>query len=327
MVTPTRIRDLDAGTVMVVTDLHGDWSRYRRYRDRFLALSEMGCADILLLTGDLIHREGSPATDRSLEILLDLIELRDTLGDRLVVLLGNHEMPHLYHVTLAKGDHVYTPRFEAVLGIHREAVLAFLGSLPFFVRTRGGVTFCHAGAFPGAGDPDTWRLLRRFSHKAVLQVVEERLLPGERPRLRRALGHIVGAPYDRLAREALAVTGSDDPRYDDYLIGTLVGNEPAFELLWSVLFSTNEQGIGMAAYTAQVEGMLRTLSGDYAPQRALVTGHIGCRGGYRILAGGRQMRVASGSHAYPPSSAKYLLVDAAQPVSDAWDLREALKDL
>ena len=107
-------------------------------------------------------------------------------------------------------------------------------------------------------------------------------------------------------------------------MGMLVAYEPEFERLWSVLFSTNEQEVGMAAYADQVEDLLEALSRDYAPQRAVVTGHIGCRGGTRILARGRQMRVASGAHAHPPSSAKYLLLDATRPVSDARDLREGL---
>ncbi len=324
---PNRIRDLDGGTAMVVTDLHGDWIRYRRYRDRFFELRESGRADVLLFTGDLIHSEGPAETDRSLEILLDLIELRAVLGDRLIVLLGNHEMPHLYHVTLAKGDHTYTPRFEAALGAQREVVMQFFQTLPFFVRTRGGVTICHAGAFPDADDPKVWDSLRTFNHEAILCAVEQRMPGEQRPGLRRALAHIVGEPYDRLAREALAVTGPDDLRYDDYLIGALVSNEPKFERLWSVLFSTNEQEIGMEAYTAQVTALLKAISEDYAPQRALVTGHIGCRDGMRILAGGRQMRVASGPHAHPPSAAKYLIFDAAQSVSDALDLRAELREL
>jgi len=324
---PDRIRNLDAGTVMVVTDLHGDWTLYRRYRDRFVTLRREGRADVLLFTGDLIHSEGPAETDRSLDILLDLIELRSTLGDRLIVLLGNHEMPHLYHVVLARGEYVYTPRFEAALDSHREGIMVFLRSLPFFVRTRGGVTICHAGAFPGAGDPEVWRALQTLSHEDVLRRVEQRLPIFERPRLRRALAHIVGESYDRLVREALSVPGPNDPRYDDYLIGRLVAREPEFDLLWSALFSTNEQEVGMAAYTAQVEALLESLSTGYAPQKAVVTGHIGCRGGSRILAGGRQMRVASGAHAHPPSSAKYLLLDAAKPVSDAWDLREGLNSL
>ena len=120
---------MDDGVVMVVTDLHGDWPLYQRYRDIFLALRERELVDTLVIAGDLIHSEGPSETDRSLDIVLDLMALHETLGPRLVVLLGNHEMAHLYAVVLSKGDVTYTPRFEAALGSHRDAVLSFFDSL------------------------------------------------------------------------------------------------------------------------------------------------------------------------------------------------------
>ncbi len=48
---------LDFGVAMVVTDLHGDWEAYARYRDRFVELLAAGRADCLVFAGDLIHRE------------------------------------------------------------------------------------------------------------------------------------------------------------------------------------------------------------------------------------------------------------------------------
>ncbi|MCJ7549355.1 MAG: metallophosphoesterase, partial [Anaerolineae bacterium] len=102
-----RVVDIDTGVAMVVTDLHGDLPLYRRYRDVFLELHRQGLAQTLIFAGDMIHSEGTGTADGSLEIILDLIELEATLGSRLVVLLGNHEMPHIYHVPLAKGKFVY----------------------------------------------------------------------------------------------------------------------------------------------------------------------------------------------------------------------------
>ncbi|MDX1523080.1 MAG: metallophosphoesterase family protein, partial [Anaerolineae bacterium] len=61
---------------MVVTDLHGDWDAYRRYRDRFVALQAAGKADYFIFTGDLIHRESLKEPDKSLEIVLDVIALQ-----------------------------------------------------------------------------------------------------------------------------------------------------------------------------------------------------------------------------------------------------------
>jgi hypothetical protein len=309
---------------MVVTDLHGDWPLYRRYRDIFLHLQARGLADYLVFTGDLIHSDGPPEEDRSLDIILELCELQETLGESLIVLLGNHEMPHIYHVPLFRGEHVYTPLFEAMMGVHRSAVLRFLRERPFFVRTRAGVTLCHAGAFPEAVHPGAIATLEAFAHEQVL-IRTERQLPHERRvALRDAVGDLTGVPYADWAHAYLAVDDENDPRYDDYLRGIVAGYDPDFRLLWSALFSRNELEVGMEAYQGQIRALLDAIGHDSGPQRALVTGHIGCRGGYRVLPGAMQLRVASGAHAHPYRSARYLLFDAAKRVESAEDLLPGL---
>jgi len=318
------IVDIDHGVVMVITDLHGDWPLYERYRDIFLALRERELVDTLILAGDFIHSEGPPETDRSLEIVLDLMALRETLGPRLVVLLGNHEMVHLYAVVLSKGDHTYTPRFEAALGRHREAVLAFFDSLPFFVRTRAGVALCHAGAFPQARDRDAMAQLFAFSHRDVWARGAARAPLRYREPLRLRLGELSDAPYEDLVREYFAITDPNDPHYDDYLISQFAMAEPDFDLLWEAFCESNELQYGEVAYAGYVEALLHHLSEDYAPQSVLVTGHIGCRNGYRVVAGGRQLRLASGIHAYPYESARYLLFDAGKPVTDVKGLSSGI---
>jgi len=311
---------IDAGVVMLVTELHGDLPLYERYRDVFLELHRQGLAQTLIFAGDLIHSEGTGTVDSSLEIILDLIELDAALGSQLVVLLGNHEMPHVYHVPLAKGKFIYTPQFEGALGRHRRAVLEFFRQRPFFVRTAAGVTICHAGAFPEAGDPGLMDRLRVFSHARILSEVEEELADVHRPALRTAIEKATQTPYPELARLYCGVDSIEDPRYDDYLIGMLAGFRDDFKLLWSALFSRNERSSATCTYTDQVRNLLMDLSRDYRPQRALVTGHIGCRNGYRIAADGLQLRVASGAHAHPTTSAKYLLLDAGQAIGATDDL-------
>ena len=74
----------------------------------------------------------------------------------------------------------------------------------------------------------------------------------------------------------------------------------------------------------QVRNLLMDLSRDYHPQRALVSGHIGCRNGYRIVADGLHLRVASGAHAHPATSARYMLFDAGQAIGATVDLIEGL---
>ena len=314
--TTHRVVDIDHGVVMVVTDLHGDWPLYERYRDIFLALRERELVDMLVFAGDFIHSEGPPETDKSLDIVLDLMALRETLGSRLIVLLGNHEMAHLYAVVLSKGDHTYTPRFEAALGRHRDAVLAFFDSLPFFVRTRAGVTVCHAGAFPQARDWNAMARLFAFSHRDVWARGAARAPLHYREPLRLRLGELSDAPYEDFVRDYFAITDPNDPHYDDYLISQFAMAEPDFDLLWEAFCESNELQYGEVAYSGYVAALLHHLSEDYAPQSVLVVGHVGCRNGYRVTAGGRQLRVASGIHAYPYESARYLLFDAGKPVTD-----------
>ena len=53
-----RAVDLSRGVAYVVTDLHGEWGAYARYRDHFLYLHEKGAADYLIFLGDMIHGYG-----------------------------------------------------------------------------------------------------------------------------------------------------------------------------------------------------------------------------------------------------------------------------
>src|SRR5512134_2131698 len=97
-----RIFDLTSGCAMVVTDLHGAWDVYRRLRDLFLAKHASGEIQHLVLCGDLIHSEGQEEYDASLDVLLDLIALQTELVKyKVTMLLGNHELPPIYGLTLA----------------------------------------------------------------------------------------------------------------------------------------------------------------------------------------------------------------------------------
>jgi hypothetical protein len=305
---------------MIVTDLHGDWDAYRRYRDRFLSLREQGEADYLIFCGDLIHSEGAAEADFSLPIVVDVLGLRQALGDRLIYLLGNHEMPHLYGITLQKGKQVYTPRFEAEMGEQRPAILDLFSSLPLYVRTRAGVVICHAGANQVMAQAKTARVIFNYSHQRVVEEVKASLPAAERESLRRAIAKMNEVSYEAMARELLAVYSAADPRYDDLLIGLVVSSLSAdFQLLWDALFTRNEFEAGEAVYANVVEGMLEVLSAGFGRQRVVVAGHLACPGGYQIVAG-RHLRLASGAHAKPYESARYLLLDLERPVGSAEEI-------
>lgn len=319
-----RIIDINSGMIMVVTDLHGDWEAYQLYRDYFLNQYTQGKIDYLVLAGDLIHYSGPPEVDGSLRMVLDVMKLQNTLGNRVVYLIGNHELPHIYSITLQKGKHLYTPPFEAALGKYRRQVLTLFDQLPFYVRTPGGVTISHAGASAAISERNSVERLFNYSHRRVWRETTESIPPEIRPSLRQALSKTSKQSYDNMVRKYFAVSGPDDPRYDHFLIGAVsTTSHPDFQFLWEMLFTRNEYQYGDDAYHIILNSMLQALSTDYHQQRVLVAGHIDCRNGYKII-GQRQLRMASAKHAIPRTSGLYLLVNAQKEVQTAQELVSGL---
>jgi hypothetical protein len=323
---PCRVVNLEAGVAMVVTDLHGDWHAYCRYRDHFLDLQAHSAADYLIFTGDLIHSEGPPAADGSLDIVLDVLALRESLGSKLLYLLGNHELAHLYCIILQKGERLYTPRFEAAMGKQRQAILALFDSLPFYVRTRAGVTIGHVGASKSFLTPGATAKLFDYSHRRIWEETIAAIPITRRPALRKQMGQLHGERYDTMARTYLAVSGATDPRYDDLLIGAVASTHPDFEMLWEAFYTYNEREYGEHDYAIMLETMLQALSAEFHRQNVMATGHMACRGGYTLV-NERQLRFASGAHAYPRQAARYLLLDTAKPIKTAQELVPHLSSL
>lgn len=325
-----RVIDLDEGVAMVVTDLHGAWDVYRRLRDKFLEMQAKGAVDRLIICGDLIHGEGAEEVDHSLDMLMDVMALQADVGaERVTMLLGNHELPHIYGLTLAKGSIQYTPRFEADLtrlnqlyrsAYRRKDLIEFLASLPFFVRTKGGVMLTHAGASTDVKSADLFERLAGIDHHAIVKTADQELNRYDIESLRRGYSHFTGLPYDDQAKRYLAVTGVDDPRYNDLLrVLFLTGQNSDFDLMWNTLFSQNEMD-GNTTYVNTVKNFLSYVS-KTSPheQRVLVAGHIGVKNGYCPV-GSQQLRLASYTHAYPKRAGRYLLLDCAKPVKTVTDL-------
>jgi hypothetical protein len=324
-----RLWSLDAGVAMVVTDLHGDWEVYARYCDRFIELRAAGQVDCLIFTGDLIHREPDAGDDRSLDIMLDLLALQERYGEAIICLCGNHELPHLYGFVLGKGDTEYTPGFEAVLSQsgRRDDVLTLFESLPFFIRTAAGVSITHAGASTPLADNAQAARLFDWDHQALRTWADERLAQGDRAELRSGYARLSGElSYDAMARRYLAITGPDDPRYDDLLRGFMVTAHPDFRIVRTALFTRCEQEDDEDAYAARLAAALKRLSVGYLPQHLLVAGHMATPGGHMVVAE-RHLRLASGAHAQPATARQYLLFDTARSIDSVEDIRLALQSM
>jgi Calcineurin-like phosphoesterase len=327
--TYPRLWSLDAGVAMVITDLHGDWQAYARYRDRFVELRAAGHVDCLICTGDLIHREPGAGPDRSLDIVLDMMALRERYGDAIIYLCGNHELPHLYGFVLGKGSTEYTSAFEAMLSQsgQRTAIMGLLDSLPFYIRTAAGVSIAHAGAATPLSDAAAAARLYTWDHQRLRVWADEQLAHADLGELRSGYARLSEeASYDAMVRRFLAVEGPDDLRYDDLLRGLIVTAHPDFAILRAALFTRCEQKDGETAYAARLGAALGQLSVDAVPQLVLVAGHMATPAGHAIVAG-RHLRLSSAAHARPREAGQYLLFDTARAVDSVEDLRSGLHSI
>ncbi|HSH03710.1 MAG TPA: metallophosphoesterase [Anaerolineae bacterium] len=318
-----RLWTIERGRVMVVSDLHGNWDLYERYRARFVELLGEGEVDCLLFLGDLIHTREEEVVDESVAIVLDVLALQERYGERVIYLCGNHELPHIYGFPLSKGGWEYTPSFERALVAsgRRAEVMGLFEGLPFYVRTSGGIVFMHAGAFPyGWGEETAVNRLWNWDHEAIRQRVRARLAGLDKEKLRQAVVKMYGAEsYRQLVADYLAVSGEESARYDDFLVGAMVVNEAEFEHLWAALFTKCERQYGWRRYQALVAEMLAGMGRGYRRQKVIVAGHITIKGGYKVVGEGH-FRLASGSHAEPLREGAYLVVDVGDGVAEAGDL-------
>ncbi|MBN1681710.1 MAG: metallophosphoesterase [Anaerolineae bacterium] len=326
---PDRFLDLTDGVAVVVTDLHGDRDAFDRCLAHFGSLKWRGKADRLIVLGDLIHGYGSARQDDSLGMVLDLIKLRKEYGpDSVIMLLGNHEMPHIYGMLLAKGDIEFTPRFEHALGEFRHQVIAFFEELPFYIRTAAGVLLCHAG--PSLDSIKHADVLRNFDHRTLLDTAD--LTLSQTDDLTPLYAHyreLYGVPYDEMAFRYLAIQGPHDPRYHHLLRAFMVGQQtPEVQILWDALFTQNEIGLTNDTYKTGCQAFLAAFAAEApANQHAVVSGHIITPSGGHQLVNNYHLRVSSAAHARPRKAGCYLLLDCAQPVQDARDLVQHLRNV
>ena len=244
-----RVLDFDQGVAMIVSDLHGDWRGYCYYRDLFLARQHQGRVQRLILCGDLIHREQEDQPDGSLAMVEDIMRLQNFYGPEVVVMLaGNHEIPHVYGMPLFRKNRQCTPPFEAALveagPERREAVIAFFDSLPFYVRTAAGVLITHAGAHSASAVAAAKEILEWFDHSALLAQAEREMGHRGREQMLRQYQQTYMIDYLSLAQRLLAVTSREDPRFHHLLRVPLLQEDHRFTLLWKALFSGNEKEMG-----------------------------------------------------------------------------------
>lgn len=313
-----KVVDFDSGIAMVVTDLHGEGEIFDHLIRKFRAGYESGEIQRLIICGDLIHgRTGNQ--DHSLRMMLEIMQLQAELGkDTVVLLMGNHEMPHIYNITLMKGNHEFTEGFERALTQtgKRDEVYAFLRGLPFYARTKAGVTITHAGASPAVITANDAERLFTFDHESLIKLGDDMMRRNVDIDLLKN-----DKRYVQQAMKYLALTGVDDERFPHLLRGQIISQSQAeFDFLWDVLFAQNEQSGSLSSYTMVLHNFLNAVSESCEwEQRVVVAGHIAVRGGHKLV-GSQHLRIASYVHAQPSQAGEYLLLDCGADVHAAAEL-------
>jgi hypothetical protein len=289
------VHDIHAGRIVVASDIHGNWEDYQRVRKRFEQLRKANRAEVLALGGDIIHSERGE--DSSVRILDDLIDNPD---DCVLSMMGNHELAHIYHMSVSAGNHSITDAFEEQVAGKRERYAGFMKKMPYAIRTRGGVLINHSGANAAMSKKcgftnlnafvDGFNLIDLLDHDAVIEELKT------------------------FVRCAYRQEGKTLPEgfFDGYTpeIGQIFGDSGIGKYLWDVFFNGNEHEYGNN-YRSILNSFLEVMSTGRDPLQFLVSGHLPVPAeGYQTLYG-TQLR-ASLTHCADKSRRKLPLIDAAR---------------
>lgn len=300
------IHDFHDGVLLVAADLQGNWEDYQMVRERFATLRARGSVDKLVLAGDVIHRYDG-GRDASKEILDDLI---DTPDPAVTVLMGNHELMHVYHLDMERNEFRFVEALEERIESDRARYINFLMGLPYAVRTAGGVTINHTGANPPMAGivgnsryahlvegQDCLRVAQRIHHAEVLREVTR---------------------LTRTARELRQGHSLTPDFFDDFTpqIGEQFLRTDVGMYLNDIFFNRNEGEYGNA-YPEMLSRFLSTMGAEL-PQRLLVSGHNEVPRGYEVVAD-KQLRISS-SYGADPGKKVLLRVDAAKPYAGVGEL-------
>lgn len=141
------------GYVLVIPDIHGNLYDFNRSVELFREYTKYYKPLYLVYLGDLIHgpTETTDGDDRlygykdeSIEIIRSLIELKSELGDKLILLIGNHEYSHLSGKVTSKFHSNEAEYLESKLGpSEREVFKQFFREFKLAVFAENGIVLCH----------------------------------------------------------------------------------------------------------------------------------------------------------------------------------------
>jgi hypothetical protein len=164
----------DRGTLIVATDLQGNFEDYAAIKAVYFEEKAAGNEPVLLLCGDTVHGPserfasedrwpdylGTYYRDRSDELILDFMAL--CLEERAFSLLGNHEHAHVGGPIVSKFHGDEAAVLEGRLGDRTQEVREFMAQWPLVAVSACGAAFTHGA--PRATERDVAAFERLAYH-------------------------------------------------------------------------------------------------------------------------------------------------------------------
>jgi predicted phosphodiesterase len=293
-----RIKYLDKGIAMIVSDIHGNKRDFEQVITIYQLLKQYKLVDYLILSGDLIH--GYPGYhDDSLELLNAVMAMQD-LDPNIIYLMGNHELIHVMHLEVQKGYVEFTQRFEDRIKHNRLKYIKYLEKLPFAVMTGNGLFVNHtgfSGALGGVKSPDydlflsvypAWQWYGEMSFTKDFNLDDE---------IQREFQHGFGAQ---------------------------ILDIPQGKLIWEVFMNKNEHSYP-EDYEAITERFLQGMC-NYKPVHLLISSHIEETDGYRVVSDSH-FRICTSHGVTDDKQKKFLLVSLEDNYPDANSLKAQMRYL
>ena len=299
-----RIVDIADKKLMIVSDIHGNQHDFDRVINRYNHFKRKGEVDQLVFLGDMVH-SFNYKKDASMAILNELMTLGvNQPGSDLLCLMGNHELVHLFHIPLRKGNWEFNKGLEWKMAKNRAEYHRFLGEMPMAVRTSGGVLINHAGGGP-------------FYNEQRLQF---RGLQGDFLRTW-SFSQVAKGLFTQDEQRQMSHTYK--PEYGFRLMETPMG-----EVLWESFMNGNEHQYEADQYRIMVSELLKYHSWDRLdkPMQWVVSGHIGEEWGAAVV-GPQQLRICSSAGCPFDLEKKFLILDAQQSFTSIEEIKNGLKDV
>tara|TARA_Y100000589_G_C27040689_1_gene583040 strand:- start:78 stop:971 length:894 start_codon:yes stop_codon:yes gene_type:complete len=293
-----RILHLHDGYAFVVSDLQGNLADFERILQLYYGRRQSVDSVYLLICGDLIHSYGG-YNDESLKMLDMVIELSKK-DLNIFLLMGNHELAHVMHWNLKKGNFNFSENLEIKMAEERHKYGHFLQNLPFAAFTKGGLFFNHTGPSKALAmiNSEVWDLFFKFNSPWKW--------------------------YSELDFEKSFGITEDHAEFWNQALGRKTLDTAEGKILWEVFMNKNELNYG-EEYPRIVENFVITIN-KLAVANIIISGHIEESDGFKIVHE-NHFRLCSSHGASSNKSKKYLYLPIKKKFRKADELMPYLNNL